>query len=239
MKVMANDFFHFKQFSIYQDRCAMKVGTDGVLLGAWVGTENAVRILDIGTGTGLIALMLAQRSKASIDGIEINKKAALQAKDNINRSAWKNRIMIHAVPLQKYILVNTKYDLIVSNPPYFSDYPKSKGTSRELARQNSVLSVEELLNGVCSLMKKTGRFALIYPAETFSELLSQASIRELSPHKIMNVIPTPGNKVKRILAEFSYGKHEAESDKLIVEDKGRHQYSEKYKLLTRDYYLDF
>jgi tRNA1Val (adenine37-N6)-methyltransferase len=236
---MANDYFHFKKFSIYQDRCAMKVGTDGVLLGAWVETEYAERILDIGTGTGLIALMLAQRSGAFIDAIEIDEVAAEQARENVAGSPWNNRITIHASSFQKYESAGARYDLIVSNPPYFSDFPDATGTSRELARQNSALSLKELFDGICQLLSKTGRFALIFPADSFDCVLGKASKSGLSAIRITKVLSTPEGKVKRILAEFSYEIHETKYEELIIEAKGRHQYSERYKHLTSEFYLDF
>lgn len=215
----------------------MKVGTDGVLLGAWAGIEKVKKILDIGTGTGLIALMLAQRSNAIIDAIEIDKDAAEQAKENVFGSPWNDRITIQNVSLQEYF-PDTRYDLIISNPPYFSDLPNRNETLRELARQNSTLSVIDLIDGACRLMEKTGMFALIYPYESFDNVLENATIRGLTPHRIMQVVPTPGNSIKRILAEFSYGMHDTQTDKLIIEEKGRHQYSEKYKKLTGDFYLN-
>jgi tRNA1Val (adenine37-N6)-methyltransferase len=236
---MANDYFHFKQFSIYQDRCAMKVGTDGVLLGAWVDTKNALKILDVGTGTGLIALMLAQRSGAFIDALEIDEVAAEQAKENVSESPWSNRITIHTISLQEYVSTGTKYDLIVSNPPYFSDFRNSAGTSRQLARQNSALSIKELLDGMCELLTKTGRIALIYPADSFNDVLGKASKRGLTAIRVTNVLPTPEIRAKRILAEFSFEIHETKYDELIIEEKGRHQYSGRYKLLTGEFYLDF
>jgi tRNA1Val (adenine37-N6)-methyltransferase len=119
---MSQTVFHFKHFTVHQERCAMKVGTDGVLLGAWTDPKNAERILDIGTGTGLIALMLAQKSTAFIDAIDIDENSCSQASENVNASRWKDRVNVHHCSLQLYILTSSvKYDLIVSNPPYFVD----------------------------------------------------------------------------------------------------------------------
>ena len=119
---MPNDYFKFKQFTIHQDKCAMKVGTDGVLLGAWAECANAKGILDIGTGTGLIALMIAQRSNAKIDAVEIDETASKQAKENIKKSLWNDRIEILNISFQDFSKsTNEKYDLIVSNPPYFQN----------------------------------------------------------------------------------------------------------------------
>jgi tRNA1Val (adenine37-N6)-methyltransferase len=235
---MANDYFHFKQFSIFQDQCAMKVGTDGVLLGAWVGIENIRKILDIGTGTGLIALMLAQRTDAYIDAIEIDKAAADQAKENVDRSPWTDRVWIHHTSLQEYFPRQSEYDLIISNPPYFSNRSGKFFSSREIARQNYVLNMEELIEGTCRLLNKSGKLALIYPSESFHLLFEKLRDRGMHALRITRVIPTPGYRVKRILAEFVNGNAVTATDDLIIEDSGRHGYSERYRHLTKDFYLD-
>ena len=215
----------------------MKVGTDGVLLGAWVRTGKVKRILDIGTGTGLIALMLAQRSEAEIDAIEIEKRAAEQARDNINICPWANRITIHPISLQDYF-PDVKYDLIVSNPPYFTNSQAYSGNTRALARHNLSLSMNELLLGITRLINKNGRFALIYPAESFDLLIENASATGFFACRITHVLPNPQSKIKRILAEFSRERSTAEYDKIIIEEGRRHQYSQKYKELTKGFYLE-
>jgi tRNA1Val (adenine37-N6)-methyltransferase len=214
----------------------MKVGTDGVLLGAWIEIGQGKRILDIGTGTGLIALMLAQRSDAFIDAIEIEKTAAQQANENMCKSPWGNRLTVHAVSLQDYY-PDITYDLIVSNPPYFSDSKENSGSERELARQNHALSLKELFEGVNRLIKKTGRFALIYPADSFDQLNDIASAKGYYAERITRILPTPDSRVRRILAEFSMRHNITVYDEIVIEEYGRHQYSERFLELTGEFYL--
>lgn len=235
---MANEYFHFKQFSIFQDKCAMKVGTDGVLLGAWVSVEDEKNILDIGTGTGLLALMMAQRTLANIDAIEIDETAAKQAGENVLRSRWSDRVVIHHAALQDYFPAHSRYDLILSNPPYFSNINPITGNKRVLARQSYALTMNELISGVCRLMTPAGRFALIYPAESFNTVTNLTKKNGLFALRITRVLSTPGDKPIRILAEFSNSRNNPVQDTLIIEEKGRHQYSEKYRKLTQDFYLD-
>lgn len=215
----------------------MKVGTDGVLLGAWASVDNANRILDIGTGTGLIALMMAQRSHAVIDGIELDDSAARQASENVSESPWSERIKIHISSLQHFYPIDTKYDLIVSNPPYFSDFSKNTDSHRFLARQNHTLTPSDLIKGAIRLMKNTGKLALIYPANAIDLLFDKTSANGLTPNRITGVIPKPGVKVKRLLVEFVKGKSKTTYDELVIEKSGRHQYSKEYKKLTSDFYL--
>ncbi len=158
---MSNPFFQFKQFTIRHDKCAMKVGTDGVLLGAWAGTESCSRILDVGTGTGLIALMLAQRSKAVVDAIDIEADACLQAQENAESSLFAGRINVFHSDLVDFAQASTHlYDLIVSNPPYFVDSLKCPNLQRNTARHTDTLTLEDLLQYSRKLLAPQGRIAL-------------------------------------------------------------------------------
>ena len=235
---MPGESFQFKQFSINQDRCAMKVGTDGVLLGAWVNTDSCSRVLDIGTGTGLIALMLAQRSKAEIHAVEIDQEAALQAQENFNASLWKERIHLFPCSFQQFVNESGNYDLIVSNPPFFSQSLNTPYRERTLARHNTTLPLNDMMVGVKTLLKNSkGRFALIYPEDSMKALVEEAARNDLYLIRRADVLPSPGKPVKRVLAEFSGKKIDPEVDTLIVEEFGRHRYSEAYKKLTCDFYL--
>ncbi|KAA3664973.1 MAG: methyltransferase domain-containing protein, partial [Chloroflexi bacterium] len=187
---MPANVFHFKQFSIYQDRCAFKVGTDGILLGAWAGETpalNAVeaaifRALDIGTGTGLIALMLAQRfPKAVIDAIEIDEQSASQAIENVTQSLWADRVCIHNSAIQDFPKHNhPRYDLIVSNPPFFSTARNlSAAGQREGTRQTTQLSHEDLLHTVNRLLGENGRFCTILPTATTQQFCQLAALNNL------------------------------------------------------------
>lgn len=235
---MPNDFFHFKRFSIYQNRCAMKVGTDGVLLGAWTACSNATRILDIGTGTGLIALMLAQRCNAIIDAVEIDPEAARQANENIDASPWAERVTVINKSFQSFAGIVESYDLIVANPPYFNNSLPSPGHQRSLARHNNELRIPELMSGVSRLLAPRGQFGIVYPESDFKRVEAAASAVNLYPVRILNVIPTPGKSVRRILAEFSDIPQQTHKSELILEKYGRHKYSEEYKALTKDFYLE-
>jgi tRNA1Val (adenine37-N6)-methyltransferase len=235
---MANPYFSFKQFTVFHHKCAMKVGIDGVLLGAWAAVENADSILDIGTGTGLIALMLAQRSYAQIDAIDIDTNAVVQANENIQTSSWSDRIKVHEAELQKYVL-NTKnrYDLIVSNPPYFVNSTKAPVENRNTARHTDTLTHEELLNNSLTILKPTGRICIILPVNEGLTSVEYAASIGLHCTKQVTVFPKPGAAAKRFLLEFSPQFTACENSEIIIESDVRHQYSSEFKDLAKDYYL--
>lgn len=216
----------------------MKVGTDGVLLGAWVDTDHCQDILDIGTGTGLIALMMAQRTNAQIDAIDIEKSAFIQASENVSVSAFRNQIRVYHSSLGNYAeKTDKKYDLIVSNPPYFKQSLKGPDQQRNLARHTDTLPLEELVEESICLMKPTGRMAFILPAQNEPELEMIRKKQGLHLTKRLEVLPAPDAEPKRILVEFSFNQDRlTERDQLIIET-GRHQYTPEYIRLTRDYYL--
>lgn len=227
--------FRFKQFEVYQDKTAMKVGTDGVLLGAWAQANSPKNILDIGTGTGLIALMLAQRfSTSTIDALEINKSAALQATENFNLSTWQKRLTVINKPLQDYT-TSKKYDLIVSNPPYFDSVKKLK-TAREQARQTASLSFEELVEHASKLLSNSGELALVLPYESLANILHISRENGLYCYRTCTIYGTQKSKPKRILLQFSKIKKTLEETKLVIEIS-RHNYTKEYTKLTQDFYL--
>lgn len=233
---MPNSYFQFKQFTIHQDRCAMKVGTDGVLLGAWADTKATERILDVGTGTGLIALMLAQRSSAVIDAIEIDKEAAFQAKENVAKSPWTARINIVYSAFQQFD-TEAKYDLIVSNPPYFTDCLPANDNRRSVARHNDQLNSDELIGGVVKLLTKNGRFSVILPVNEFEGFKVIIEKFNLFENRRTLIIPSPDKPVKRVLSEMSFFKSDIIINSIVIEKYGRHRYSEEHIMLTKDYYL--
>src|ERR1051326_3554605 len=161
---MPNQTFFFKQFTIHQDKCAMKVGTDAVLLGAWVDPKNAGRILDIGTGTGIIALMLAQKCSAQIDTIDLDENSCIQARENVDNCPWRERINVIHTSLQHFSEDPThRYDLVVTNPPYFEHSTKASEEKRTVARHTALLSSRALLECVLKLLEQIGRFCMIAP----------------------------------------------------------------------------
>lgn len=238
---MANSQFAFKQFTISQDLCAMKVGTDAVLLGAWANTEGANKILDIGTGTGVIALMLAQKSNAIIDAIDIDKNACNQAQENSDNSKWNERIFIHYSSLQDFAEENNDpYDLIISNPPYFIDSSKSSEAKRTTARHADILPYEQLLNGVLKLLSTKGRFYIILPLKEGEIFRDMAESEKLFLCKLTRVRTREDKATeKRLLMCFSRERKTFSEDSLTIEMNERHQYTEEYKQLTKDYYLAF
>ncbi len=236
---MPNNYFQFKQFTIYQDLAAMKVGTDGVLLGAWANLNNATKILDVGTGTGLIALMLAQRNSiAQIDAIEIDKHAYKQALINFTKSPWNDRVNGILSDFQTY-KNPTKYDLIVSNPPYFNNALKNDCSKKSTARHTDSLSYDELIHCAAQLLTDNGLFCVILPANERISFENMAKDNNLFLNKLLNVKPTPNKPFKRVLMEFSFINKKLIEETLIIEEFGRHQYSDAYKQLTKDFYLAF
>lgn len=229
--------FRFKRFTIEQDRTAMKVGTDGVLLGAWVSLSgDERRILDVGTGTGVIALMLAQRSEAVVDGVEIDVASAEQARENVDASPWSDRVTIYNSDIQSYS--GERCDLIVSNPPYFVDSQLSPSAQRTTARHTTDLSFRELSEAVERLLTHDGRFALILPVVEM-----QIFERELSDRLFLvrccEVHSVAGAPVKRIMCEFSPTYAVPINETLTIEEGEHLQYTDEYRALTRDFYLKF
>ena len=235
---MANPYFQFKRFTVWHDKCAMKVGTDGVLLGAWANIERCQRILDVGTGTGLIALMLAQRSTAVLDAIDIDPDACLQARENIAKSPFANWIQIYQTPLSEYKPDESiKYDLIVSNPPYFIDSLKCPDTKRNLARHTDTLSLPDLLRDSRKLLAPKGNIALVLPFEQREFLIDLARKESLFPLRETHVSPVPDAIPKRLLIELSAKPvTEPELSYLTLEIE-RHRYTDEFIALAKDFYL--
>jgi tRNA1Val (adenine37-N6)-methyltransferase len=236
---LANNYFNFKQFTIGQENCAMKVGTDGVLLGAWTDPGVANNILDVGTGSGLIAIMLAQRSNAQIDAIEIDKKAYNQALENAKQSPWQVRLNIIHSSFRDYCAGKKhKYDLIVTNPPFFGNSLKAANQRRTLARHNDELPPDELLKGVDQLLAPSGRFCLILPQTNAQSFIKEAIMYNLFCIRKTSVKPIPSKIVSRVLMEFGrYRLNMGENNLIIQNEQGI--YTEEYKLLTREFYLNF
>lgn len=237
---MSKTAFHFKHFTIHQDRCAMKVGTDGVLLGAWTDTSGAENILDIGTGTGLIALMLAQKSLAHIDAIDIDENSCLQASENVAATKWSDRIKVHQCSLQLYILkCPRKYDLIVSNPPYFIDAYQAHDHSRNLARQaDAALSFDELILGVKALLKEDGRFCVILPCKEAEYFKSKAAVAGLYCNYVTHLKTKHDKQEKRMIMLYQFNKVPLVENELIIHEDDLH-FTENYKALTKDFYPAF
>ncbi|HOU02323.1 MAG TPA: methyltransferase [Bacteroidales bacterium] len=236
---MSNSYFSFKQFTIRQDRCAFKVGTDGVLLGASADTGGAQKILDIGTGTGLIALMLAQRCQAEITAIEPDKDSFGQACENVRNSKWQKRINIHNSSLQDFNPGNLKYDLIVSNPPYFRDSLKNPDPAKAASRHNINLSENELLKGVSRLLEDTGKLQVIMPYAEGNIFIAEASDFGLFCIKIIKIKSLPTSDIRRLILTFSRTRQEAVKQFLTIEHGRRHEFTDEYKNLTKDFYLKF
>ena len=232
--------FQFKQFSVEQDRCAMKIGTDGVLLGAWTPIENnPFSILDIGTGTGIIALLLAQRSAAEqIDALEIDENAYEQATDNFENSPWNDRLFCFHAGLDEFIEEpEDQYDLIVSNPPFYSEDYKTDNSQRDLARFQDAMPFEDLIEAADLLLSENGVFAVIIPFKEEETFLALAAAQELYPLKITRVKGTPTSETKRSLLAFSRKSiSDFPIDELIIET-ARHIYTPEYISLTKDFYL--
>jgi tRNA1Val (adenine37-N6)-methyltransferase len=231
--------FHFKQFSIQHDKAAHKVGTDAVLLGAWVDVSTASRVLDIGTGSGVIALMIAQRtaSTALIDAVEIQEADAAQASQNVARSPWADRVKIHHTSIEDFNESNS-YDLIVSNPPFFvnSSIPPVRG--RGIARHTNELTFESLLVVTKKLLSRDGRLAVILPPEESKIFSSMCVSNGYFLNRTLNVKSRPDKAVERVLMEFSRVEKPLQSKSLTIHDAGN-EWSSDYRELTQDFYLKF
>jgi tRNA1Val (adenine37-N6)-methyltransferase len=232
--------FQFKLFSVEQDRTAMKIGTDGVLLGAWAPIDNnPFSVLDIGTGTGIIALMLAQRSGAQqIDALEIDEEAYEQATDNFENSTWNDRLFCFHAGLDEFVEEpEDEYDLIISNPPFYSEDYKSENEQRDLARFADAMPFEDLIEAADLLLSENGIFSVIIPFKEEENFIALAAAYELYPLKITHVKGTPTSEIKRSLLAFSRNEIiDFPLDELIIET-ARHIYTPEYIALTKDFYL--
>lgn len=233
---MSKSFFQFKQFTVFHDKCAMKVGTDGVLLGAWAPVEGAANILDVGTGTGLIALQLAQRNlQARIVAIEIDPAAAEQATENVSRSPWPDRVDVVCQDFRNYC-PESKFDLLVSNPPYFVDALKCPDEQRCTARHTGLLNYDLLFRRSSSLLKEQGAVSIIIPAEAEKTVVDTAWNHCLFPSHRLQVFTKPGKPCRRVLLTFGFEMKPCREERLCIET-AQGGYSDEYRVLTGDFYL--
>ena len=231
--------FQFKQFSVAQDRCEMKVGTDAVLLGAWSALDHMPNtILDIGSGTGILALIMAQRSTAElIDALEIDSDAYEQCVHNFETSDWGDRLFCYHASLEEFVgEIEDTYDLIISNPPFYTDHFKSRNEARNKARFEDALPFEELLTSVSKLLSVTGQLNVIIPFSEEINFISLAENVDLYPIKILRVRGQEESPVKRSLISFTFQENKIEVSELTIEIT-RHHYTHDYINLTKDFYL--
>ncbi len=239
---MSNDTFEFKQFKIKQDKCAMRVSTDAVLLGAWVIPNGSARILDIGTGTGVIALMLAQKSSASILAIDIDKDSTEQAKLNVAESIFHKSVEVVHTSFQDLVKNSSdKFNLIVTNPPYFIDSEKTNNENRTTARHTDSLSFDDILSGVKKMLDEKGKFCLILPKNEAQLFRSMAQAKGLYLSKLLRIRTRfeKEDSEKRHLMQFEFKESEFSESTLVIEKDSHRNYTDEYKELTKDYYLKF
>lgn len=232
--------FRFKQFQLTDDHSAMKVGMDSVLLACWLRAANYSRILDVGCGSGLIALILAQRfPNAQINGIDIDADSLLDANENFRNSPWNGRLSAMHKDVREY-QAEQSFDLIVTNPPYFSESLLPPETKRAGVRHDIHLSLAELLWSARRLLSAGGTFALVFPYERADELLNQAGDVGFYSKRIMYLRNKPGAQIKRIFVEFVLRKPETEVEKeyLFVRN-AEGDYAPEYREITKDFYLKF
>ena len=232
--------FLFKQFQIFHDECAMKVGTDGVLIGAWVEVINAKIVLDIGTGTGLMAIMMAQKSAgARIDAIDIDSAAYHQALKNVDLCQWKDRIRIYNQSVQDFTSQQTafQYDRIVCNPPFFNAGTASNISNRQIARHTNTLSYDDLIDAVCKLLSFNGKFSLILPRLEGLEFQKIAIAKGLYLTRLTEVQSKKDKPVERLLMEFQREAQQMVKSQLVIQYEGRNDWTPDYIALTKDFYL--
>ena len=236
---MSNDYFIFKHFTVNQEGCPFKVGTDGVLLGACANVSGKKKILDIGTGTGLISLMLAQRCKAEITAIEPDPNSFLQASANIRSSMWADRIILKNCLLQNLEHFDGLFNLIVCNPPYFIASLVNPDPSRAFARHNNSLTHQDILRGVSRLLAPDGLLQLILPPDEGNRFMAKASEYGFFCNSILKIRSVPSSGIKRVILGFTRQKIDRVESCLTIEKGRRHEYTEEYIRLTKDFYIKF
>ena len=234
---MANTYFQFKQFKVEQDKTAMKVCTDSCVFGALIKPQSFKRILDIGTGTGLLALMMAQKSEALIDAVEIDVDAAIQAKQNVADSPWSERISVHSKSIQDYAASKEKcYDLIISNPPFYSNSLKSEDEKINTAHHSTSLSIDDLMEAVVKLLLPEGLFIVLLPPHEAELLREEAIAYNLFTSSIVKIKDNEKAKVLREITVFSYNLSVPSVAEFIIKEND--QYSPEFVNALKDYYLN-
>jgi tRNA1Val (adenine37-N6)-methyltransferase len=232
--------FHFKQFSVEDDQSSMRIGTDAVLLGAWINPENRSEILDIGTGSGVIALMVAQKCNATITAIDIDKDSVHQASLNFQNSPWKIRMNTIHISFQEFTrLQGFMFDLIITNPPFFKNSLRSPLNSRNIARHDDQLNAHDLLDGVTNILRSNGKFCLILPVDGAQLFKEYANEQNLHLVRQLQVRSKPGIKPKRVIMEFSLSLPGIVITEEIVIRREDNSFTEAYRQMTRDFYLEF
>jgi tRNA1Val (adenine37-N6)-methyltransferase len=233
-----NPYFHFKRFSINHANSSMKVGTDGVLLGCWVNPTGAMNILDIGTGSGLIAIMLGQRSdpEAVIDAVEIAEADVNQAVENVRNSPWRERITVHHTSIQDF-RPNKKYQLIVSNPPFFVNSFAPPDLRRMSSRHTTALSFSDLILAVLELLDKEGRFAVIMPPVEGAILREYALTKGLYCNRLWEFRSRKSKPVERWLMEFMFSDQETQRGEVIMFKDPGDEWTDEFKEISKEFYL--
>jgi tRNA1Val (adenine37-N6)-methyltransferase len=229
--------FHFKQFTVQQGTSTHKVGTDAVLLGAWTSVENADRVLDIGTGTGVIGLMIAQRTEAGvfIDAVELLEEDARQAKKNFESSPWSARMTIHTGAIQNF-QSTFLYGLIVSNPPFFVNSWVPPDEKRRQVRHTDMLTFEEIVRVVVRLLNNDGRFSVILPPAEGKKFVQVAAVNGLYCNRLCEFGTRAGKPVERWLMEFGRRAEIPKKEEMFLYNEGN-EWSQEYAKLTADFYL--
>lgn len=233
--------FKFKQFGVNDDKCAMKIGTDGVLLGAWCNISSSHDVLDIGSGSGLISLMIAQRCNALITGVEIDSFAVEQSIENINSSPWNDRISIvnnNFIEWAQNESLFEKFDHIVSNPPFFNSGPTAPSSTRAIARHENSLGYEQLIKLSVPLLTSEGKISIISPIERKEDIIYYCELYRLSISHLTLISPKSNTPPNRILWEISKLKLPTVQEHIFIRNESN-QYSTEYTALTKDFYLNF
>jgi tRNA1Val (adenine37-N6)-methyltransferase len=234
--VMANDYFQFKEFTIQQDKSAMKVSTLACILGAYAEASLPINILDIGTGTGLLSLMLAQRYvEAAIDAVEIEEHAFQQAKQNVQASKWSGQVNVHQSAVQQF-QPGKRYDLIVSNPPFYSNQHLSINNEINLARHGASLSQNDLIDAVLRLMKENGRFYVLLPEEEARHFRQRAQAKNLYWFQQLDIYDQAEQPINGVINAFSFNEVPFDKSSFIIKN-GEGEYTEAFKSLLKPYYL--
>ena len=231
--------FRFKQFEIHDEFSAMKIGTDGVLLGAWVDVAHAKRILDVGTGTGLVAIMCAQRNAcARVHGIDIVEAAATEAQQNMLHTAWHSRLSAECVDLRSYCC-EVRYDHVVSNPPFFLTTLQSPDAARAMARHADTLTYDDIVSAAEQLLTPGGRLSVVLPTEC-AATFRRVAFERLWLSRIMDVVTREGESPKRTLMEFQLSDKPLmpRAETLTIQTK-EGSYTPEYRHLTEEFYLNF